>query len=236
MSTFMLSVVIPCYNEKENIPLILERFSACIGERSIEVVMVDNGSTDGSDRVFEALLPEYPFAIGVKVPINRGYGYGIVTGLKSANGQFIGWTHADMQTDPMDVSKAYDMLESEGQAEIYLKGNRKGRPFIDRFFTIGMSAFESLYLKMPLWDINAQPNIFPKRYFESLGTYPDDFSLDLFMYYNAKKKGLTIKRFDVLFLPRIHGMSKWNDETFKAKWKFIKRTLEFSKSLKRSIS
>lgn len=236
MSAFMLSIVIPCYNEKENIPLILERFSTCIDMRSIEVIMVDNGSTDGSDMVFEALLPNYPFAKGVKVPVNKGYGYGIVTGLKSANGQFIGWTHADMQTDPMDVSKAYDILKGSGQTELYLKGNRKGRPFVDRFFTMGMSAFESIYLKMPLWDINAQPNIFPKPFFESLGSYPDDFSLDLFMYYNAKKKGLTIKRFDVLFLPRIHGMSKWNDETFKSKWKFIKRTLVFSKSLKRSIS
>lgn len=46
------SVVIPCYNEKENIRLILERFSEVIEKRSdIEVILVDNGSTDGSDKI-----------------------------------------------------------------------------------------------------------------------------------------------------------------------------------------
>ncbi len=235
MDSVKLSIVVPCYNERDNIPLILERFSECIGERSIEVIMVDNGSTDGSDVIFKEHLPNYAFAKGIHIPVNKGYGHGIVTGLKSAEGTYIGWTHADLQTDPKDVSRAYDMLFIEKSEEVYLKGNRKKRPFVDRFFTVGMSLFESLYLKMPLWDINAQPNLFPKRFFDTLSDYPDDFSLDLFMYYNARKRGLTIKRFDVRFTARIHGESKWNDETFKAKWKFIKRTLLFSKTLKNNL-
>lgn len=238
MKPFKMSVVVPCYNEKDNIPLILERFSDCIGNRMIEVILVDNGSTDGSDVVFETLVPQYSFAKHTKVPVNQGYGFGIVSGLKTADGNYIGWTHADMQTDPNDVSRAYDLLmetlKNQGE-DVYIKGNRRKRPFIDQFFTIGMSLYETLYLKMPLWDINAQPNVFPSHFFKSLTTYPDDFSLDLYMYYVARKKGLRIKRFDVLFTQRMHGKSKWNDETFKSKWKFIKRTLEFSKLLKRIL-
>ncbi|HAS73459.1 MAG TPA: glycosyl transferase family 2 [Clostridiales bacterium UBA8960] len=233
-----LSVVVPCYNEKDNIPLILERFSGSIGNRLIEVILVDNGSTDGSDVVLDVLIPKYPFARRVTVPVNKGYGYGIVTGLKTATGDYIGWTHADMQTDPNDVSRAYDKiadLVNEGLKEVYIKGNRKKRPLIDQFFTLGMSLYETLYLKMPLWDINAQPNIFPRVFFESLMTCPDDFSLDLYMYYKAKKKKLPLQRIDVRFTQRIHGQSKWNDETFKSKWKFIKRTLEFSKHLKNKL-
>lgn len=230
-----LSIVVPCYNEKENISLILERFSQVIGDRRIEVLLVDNGSTDGSATVFETLVPIYPFARCVTVPVNRGYGFGIVSGLRQANGDYLGWTHADMQTDPNDVARAYDLLLAEGTRNVFLKGRRKKRPLIDRFFTVGMSVYETFYLGTPLWDINAQPNLFPKAFFESLKTFPDDFSLDLYMYYMARHKGLKIKRFDVLFTERIHGQSKWNDQTFKSKQKFIKRTLEFSKGVKHGI-
>ncbi len=230
-----LSIVVPCYNERDNIPLILERFKATIAHRQIEVILVNNGSTDGSADVLEAMLPNYPFAKCVNVPLNKGYGYGIVSGLKSAQGDYIGWTHADMQTDPADISRAYDQLNQDVEKSVYLKGNRKKRPFIDVFFTVGMSLFESIYLKMPLWDINAQPNIFPKTFFYGFDYFPDDFSLDLYMYYMAKRNGMVVKRMDVLFTERLHGTSKWNDQTFKSKWKFIKRTVAFSRQMKRSL-
>lgn len=103
-----LSIVVPCYNEEENIPPVLERFRRAIGPRDAEVLLVDNGSTDGSAGLLEKLLPDYPFARTVRVPVNQGYGYGILRGLKDAKGDFIGWTHADLQTDPADVMKAYD--------------------------------------------------------------------------------------------------------------------------------
>jgi len=235
LNAMTLSIVVPCYNEKENIPLILKRFEQVIGDRSIEVLLVDNGSTDGSAAVFEALVPKYPFAQLVTVPINKGYGYGIVSGLKQASGEFIGWTHADMQTDPNDVARAYDLLINGDDLNVFIKGRRKRRPLIDQFFTVGMSLYETLYLGTPLWDINAQPNLFPKSFFDNLKNFPDDFSLDLFMYYMARVYALKLKRFDVLFTERIHGQSKWNDQTFKAKQKFIKRTIAFSKGVKNGI-
>ena len=56
-----LSVVVPCYNEENNIPLILERFGKLIKREDIEVILVNNGSTDNSAVVLEELLPRYPF-------------------------------------------------------------------------------------------------------------------------------------------------------------------------------
>lgn len=230
-----LSIVVPCYNEEKNIPLILERFSNVIHRNDVEVVLVNNGSTDASAQVLEELLPQYSFAKTVLVEVNQGYGYGILQGLKSCNSEFIGWTHADMQTDPKDVLKALEIVEDYQKEHednnIYVKGNRKKRPFADTFFTIGMSVFETLYLKKWLYDINAQPNIFSKEFFEAWQNPPHDFSLDLYAFYLAKKKGITIKRFAVLFPERINGESKWNTG-LKSKWKFIKRTLDFSKKLK----
>jgi glycosyltransferase involved in cell wall biosynthesis len=227
------SIVIPCYNEAENIPLILRRFQEILADRDdIEVVLVNNGSTDNSRDIFDALVPKFPFARVVNVEVNQGYGYGILKGLDSAKGDFLGWTHADMQTDPNDVLKAWSIVkECKGENDLYLKGLRKGRSFMDLFFTVGMSFFETIYLRTPLWDINAQPNMFSRSFYEKWADPPHDFSLDLYAMYMAKKEKEKIIRFSVFFPKRIHGHSKWNTGLV-AKWKFIKRTIVFSRNLK----
>ena len=231
-----LSIVMPCYNEEKNIPLILDKFNKVIKRDDIEVILVNNGSTDNSDQVLSELVPKYNFARVLKVIVNQGYGFGIVSGLKEAKGEFIGYTHADLQTDPLDVLKALEIIEKQNDTKnCYIKGKRKGRPFFEQFFTIGMSIFESLYLGKFLWDINAQPNIFHKSFFEKIkDKCPKDFSLDLFLLYSAKKYNLKIIRFDVKFPPRIYGQSSWNTGLV-AKWKFIKRTIDFSIKLKREL-
>lgn len=231
-----LSVVIPCYNEAKNIPLILERLEKIgVSSDKFEFVMVNNGSTDNSEDVFEELAPNYDYVKVVNVEINKGYGYGILSGLKNASGEFLGWTHADMQTDPKDIVRAYDILKAEGfSKKLYIKGDRKGRPFWDQFFTSGMSMFESFYMNANLRDINAQPNIFHRSFFESWNNAPEDFALDLFALYMATKMKLKIIRFPVVFPERVHGESNWNTG-LKSKWKFIKRTIDFSVELKKRL-
>lgn len=230
-----LSLVIPCYNEARNIPLLLERFAGVITRADIELLLVDNGSTDGSGELFDRLLPAYPFARKVRVEVNQGYGYGILAGLKEASGDYVGWTHADMQTDPFDAIRALEEIERRGcPAGIFVKGRRWGRPLADRFFTVGMGVFESLYLGKALWDINAQPNIFHRTFFESWDRPPHDFSLDLYAYYLAMEQGLEIVRIEVVFPERLHGHSSWNTG-LAAKWKFIRRTLDFSVKLKKGL-
>ncbi|MCX7997546.1 MAG: glycosyltransferase family 2 protein [Leptospiraceae bacterium] len=230
-----LLVTIPCYNEEKNIPLILERFAKVLNRKDVGLLLVNNGSKDNSETILKELIPKYEFAFTTKVEVNQGYGFGILHGLRNSNSEFLGWTHADMQTDPYDIIRALEILEaSKDPQNTYVKGRRRGRPFFDEFFTIGMGIFESIYLQAPLWDINAQPNIFHRSFFESWENPPHDFSLDLYALYMAKKKGLEIKRFDVRFPPRIHGESSWNTG-LKAKWKFIKRTIDFSLELKKRL-
>ncbi|MDA8100690.1 MAG: glycosyltransferase family 2 protein [Nitrospiraceae bacterium] len=231
-----LSLVIPCYDEAKNIPLILERLKAAITRPDVEAILVNNGSRDGSQKVLDELLPGYPFARTVLVPVNRGYGYGIRQGLAAARGEYAGWTHADLQTDPSDALRALEIIERRGNpGAILVKGSRRGRPLFDQVFTVGMSLFETLYLGQRLWDINAQPNLFPRRFLESWTNPPDDFSLDLYALYLARKRGFEIVRFPVRFPPRIHGASSWNTG-LRSKWKFIKRTLDFSVRLKKGLS
>lgn len=228
------SLVIPCYNEAANLPLLLERCKDVAARPDVEVILVDNGSTDDSPQVLQTLLPQYPGCRSIRVEINQGYGFGIISGLKAASGSVLGWTHADLQTDPHDALRGFALFEKHGET-IFVKGKRYGRPFMDVVFTIGMSFFETLLLSKPMWDINAQPTLFSRAFFDSWRSAPDDFSLDLFAYYQAQKQGMKIYRFPVKFGERAHGVSHWN-VNWAAKRKFIRRTVDFSLQLKKNIA
>ncbi|MES2887699.1 MAG: glycosyltransferase family 2 protein [Pseudomonadota bacterium] len=229
-----LSLIIPCYNEAANLPLLLERCKALAARPDIEVVLVDNGSTDSTPAVLLNSLPHCPGCRSVRVETNQGYGFGIVAGLKAARGTIVAWTHADLQTDPQDVLQGLRLFDKHGDG-IFVKGRRHGRPLMDVVFTVGMSVFETLLLAQPLWDINAQPTMFSKRFFDTWVTPPDDFSLDLYAYYQARISGLKVHRFPVLFGKRAHGVSHWN-VNWAAKRKFIRRTVDFSLQLKKKIA
>jgi glycosyltransferase involved in cell wall biosynthesis len=227
------SLVIPCYNEAANLPLLLERCRKLAEQPGIEVVLVDNGSTDESPIVLRNLLPSYPGCRSVRVEKNQGYGFGVLAGLKAATGDILGWTHADMQTDPVDALRGLKIFEKHG-LDIFVKGNRHGRPIGDVAFTVGMSFFETLLLGKPMWDINAQPTLFSRTFFETWREPPHDFSLDLYAYYQAKRAGLPVHRFPVRFGERAHGVSHWN-VNWEAKRKFIRRTAAFSLQLKKTM-
>lgn len=229
-----LSLVIPCYNEAGCLPMLLERCKRLTSRPGVEVVLVDNGSSDASSEVLRELLPHYPGCRSVRVEKNRGYGFGILFGLAAARGKILGWTHADMQTDPQDALRGLGLFERCGD-NIFVKGRRYGRPLADTAFTVGMGVFETVLLACPLWDINAQPTMFSRDFLNSWrGKAPNDFSLDLYAYYNAKKAGLGVHRIPVRCNDRAHGVSHWN-VSWAAKRAFIRRTVEFSVQLKRSI-
>jgi glycosyltransferase involved in cell wall biosynthesis len=226
------SLVIPCYNEAKNLPLLLRRISAVTAHECNEVILVDNGSTDGTDLILQELLPQYPGCRSVRVENNQGYGFGILAGLKAARGEILGWTHADLQTDPQDALVAVQLFEKYGKKS-FIKGRRFGRPLADVVFTMGMSVFESILLRKLFWDINAQPVIFSRDFFVSWqDDAPFDFSLDLYCYYQARSQKLLIKRFPVKFGERAHGVSHWNIN-WASKLKFIRRTVGFSLELLR---
>jgi len=236
MSKPDLSIVVPCYNEAENIPDLISRFSHAIGNHNIELVIVNNGSSDSSADLLANAQQQHDFITLVDIAKNQGYGFGILAGLRQAKADILGWTHADLQTDPQDVIKAFTLIQEQADKEdCYIKGDRKGRPLFDQIFTMGMSLFESLYLSTRLWDINAQPNIFHRSFFDKWQRQaPNDFSIDLFVLYTAKREKLRTIRFDVVFPERIHGSSSWNT-SIAGKWKFIKRTVDFSLELKKGL-
>jgi glycosyltransferase involved in cell wall biosynthesis len=240
MAKIKLSIIVPCYNEEKNIPLILDRFEETLRKnnlsKDVEVILVDNNSKDKSAQVLKKELSKkkYSFARTIFQPI-PGYGAALQKGLYSAKGEYLCWTHGDIQTPPKDTITAYKIiLEQKDPKKCLVKGNRHGRPIFDQFFTIGMSFFETLIFRKKLWDINAQPNVFHHTLLKKLKNPPTDFSFDLYVYYVALKNKYVIIRFPVFFGQRIHGVSAWNTG-LSAKWKFIKRTLSFSFKLKKQM-
>ena len=227
------SLVIPCYNEGENIPLLINRLKRVFKDKDNEVILVNNGSTDQTQEIIEKQIKGVENFKVLKIFKNIGYGHGILKGLEIARGEILGWTHADLQTDPNDALKALDFFDSV-KKPLFIKGLRKGRSIYDSFFTFFMSLFEMILLGKYMKDINAQPTIFSKSLLESWSNPPIDFSLDLYAYFTAINGKYEIKRFPVNFPKRIYGLSKWNF-SFKSKYKFIIRTIQFSLLLKKKL-
>ena len=231
-----LSIIIPCYNESKNLPLLISRCEEVANKgKNIEIIIVDNGSNDDTSLVLDELTSNLTFITRVRIEMNQGYGHGILVGLAAATGEILSWTHADMQTDLGDALKGLDFFNGESNSEeLFVKGRREGRPLTDVFFTMGMSIFETLLLRKSMWDINAQPTMFHRNFFLTWSIPPKDFSLDLYAYYMAKKSRLRVKRFPVVFSERAHGVSNWNVSLI-SKFHFIKRTLLYSFDLQKRI-
>ena len=226
-------IVIPCFNELDGLLNLIDECLEVVesSNSSLGFILVNNGSKDGSEQIFNEVIGKYPNIEIVNLSVNQGYGGGILAGLELSNAQIIGWTHADLQTPLTDCLEAAKMIDADTS---FVKGLRKGRPMSDRIFSRGMGVFESVLFGSRLEEVNAQPTLFTKNFFERWENPPTDFSLDLYALVMAVKNGLGIRRINVEFLPRQFGQSNWNIG-IKSRIRFIKRTIKYSLELRRSV-
>ena len=205
-----ISVVIICYNEKKNLKSLIFQSKKLIKKyKNIEVIFVNNGSSDGSNKVFDKMFGSKMLKL-VSIKKNKCYGHGIICGLKKAKGDIIGWTHGD---DLNFFYKFQIILNKKlKKNNFFLKGYRTGkRPLLDTFFSYGFNITSSIILRKNLWEITAWPTLFSKKLFTKYKKIlPNDFSLDLFLYYLAKNNRYLIKRVNFPYKDRKHGVSKWN--------------------------
>lgn len=241
MQSNTLSIVVPCYNEEKNIPIIFSSFSKLTENVDAEIIFVENGSSDNSEKVFNSLISQ---SSNKKIKIlkvikNEGYGNGILKGLEIAEGDIVAWTHADLQTDPKDVLIALQSyLEHKAKApqnEIFIKGTRKKRRIAEAFFSWTMGIISSAILGSRITEVNAQPKLFSRSFYEKSirGNAPKDFSLDLFTLYMAKKS-CSIYEIPVFFNKRIYGEAKGGG-SFRTRIKLIERTLKYIFELRKTI-
>lgn len=230
-----LSLIIPCYNEEENLQSIFEKLKEIISKnKGIEIILVNNGSTDNSLKIMNSLIQESlrNNIILVNVENNIGYGHGILSGLKVATANILSWTHADMQTDPKDILKAFHIFKTEHKCIV--KGRRKNRNIVDFFFTLSMQIMVFIILKVYITDINAQPKLFSREFYNKylINKSPNDFSLDLYLLLIAKKNNFRILDFPVIFADRTKGVAKGGG-SMKTKLKLILRTLKYIWNIRR---
>ena len=226
-----LSIILPCYNEALSLKKIVDK-SLKIIANDVEIIFVDNGSTDNTYEILSQMRLPKNFKI-VRVIKNIGYGNGILKGLAHSSGEIIAWTHADLQTDISDVIFGYDMYKEELlNKTCMVKGERKKRNLFDFIFTFLMGVYCSIFFKKWFYDINAQPKIFHRSFLKKFNNPPLDFSLDLFLIHYFKFENLNVKTFPVFFSEREYGLAKGGG-TLKGKIKLISRTLSYIHELKR---
>jgi len=122
----MISIVIPTYNEKENIKkLIPEIFSVLKkSKEKSEVIIVDDNSPDGTAQAAEALTKKYPVKV-IKRPGKLGLSSAVLDGFKLAKGNILGVMDADLSVS----GETSIMIERDGKIEITKIGT-----FVDKFF------------------------------------------------------------------------------------------------------
>ena len=208
------SLVIPCYNEAGNIPILVKKYRKLLQNKDNELILINNGSNDNTEKVLSK-LKKFKNIKSYKIKKNIGFGYGLRKGLSKAKNNHIIYSHADPEVNPNDIFKAIKILlkkENNFKKKIFIKGNRVNKlknnwSFGDIFFSIGLTIFSILLFRKYLFDINRKKVLFSKKLLSEVSFYPNDFSIDLAIYLTAKKKGYKIIRFPVNFnkKARIYG-------------------------------
>jgi dolichol-phosphate mannosyltransferase len=115
-----VALVIPVYNERDNLPLLIDEIARAVGTagRSYEIVAVDDGSTDGSLEVLEGLRRDHPELRIVAFAEHAGQTAALAAGFRAARGRAIVTLDADLQNDPADVPALLAELERSHAAAV----------------------------------------------------------------------------------------------------------------------
>ncbi len=215
-----LSLAIPLYNEQDNVENVVTNLVAALEAAHVdyELVLVNNGSEDRTGEIIERLARENHRLVPVHIPVNQGYGWGIITGLKHCRGRYLGYAWGDNQVRAEDVVKIFDRLR-QGDVDMVkaLRIERHDglqRLIITRVYNTVFPFFFPVYSK----DVNGCPKIFTREAYEAIAPKSRDWFLDAEIMIKAHKLGLRVAEIPVIFYPRSSGKSK-------VRWKTV---LEFA--------
>jgi glycosyltransferase involved in cell wall biosynthesis len=107
------SLVVPAYNEQENIPTLLQRVSASLQQigKPFEVIIVDDGSSDSTPQLLAEGMKTYPWLRVLRMKKNGGQSAAFEAGFAAAKGEIIGTIDADLQNDPEELPRLLPMLD-----------------------------------------------------------------------------------------------------------------------------
>jgi glycosyltransferase involved in cell wall biosynthesis len=214
-----LSLVLPCYNEADVIRNTTSRLIKAFRDNDVnlELVLVDNGSQDETGEIIDHMIAEGNPIIKETVKVNQGYGNGILHGLKSCKGKFVGFMVADGQVDAHDVYKIYDIANS-AKSPYLVKVRRRFR--MDGLIRKVVSIIYNmvtviLFGGLGSIDINGNPKIFPRQYLEQMQLQSKDWFLDAEVMIKAKQLKLNVYEMNVFAQMREGGKSNVKPSTIR---------------------
>ncbi len=157
-----LSLVIPFYNEEKNVRGVVSGLVSSFEAMSTdyELILVNNGSADGSPRILEDLAEERPNKIKVvHVPVNQGYGWGIISGLRQASGEFVGYMCGDGQIKPADVARAFNGMRNGDGDLVKVKRIARRDGFIRKILSTGYNWLFLVVFNVKTLDVNGSPKV-----------------------------------------------------------------------------
>jgi dolichyl-phosphate beta-glucosyltransferase len=197
-----LSVVIPAYNEQSRLPATLDRvqeFLSAIGT-SYEIVLVDDGSRDGTLDVMKAAAAGRSNVLVVALAENRGKGRAVAVGVAATSGGLVLFSDADLSTPIEELKSLESALDGGADVAIASRGLRGSeiviaqpglRVLMGKVFNL---LVQGLLLVPGVWDTQCGFKLFRgdlgRRLFAELET--DGFAFDVEVLHRARRQGLRV--------------------------------------------
>ncbi|MBN2097422.1 MAG: glycosyltransferase family 2 protein [Candidatus Omnitrophica bacterium] len=202
-----VSIIIPVYNEEQNLPLLLSGITSAINSlgRPFEIIAVDDASRDNSLAVLKELSAQYPQLRIVRFIKNSGQSAAFAAGFKLAQGEFVVTLDADLQYDPRDIAR---LLEKLTKYDVVC-GWRKNRsdPWLKLISTKIANGVRNKISGENIKDTGCSLKAFKKSFLAELKMYK---GMHRFLPTLLKMQGASVTEIEVKHFPRRFGRSKYN--------------------------
>ncbi|MEM1417671.1 MAG: glycosyltransferase family 2 protein [Myxococcota bacterium] len=175
-----LSVVIPCYDEAGTVATVVDRVRTVdLGDVELEIVLVDDGSTDGTGEVLRELEARYPEVRAFAQPENRGKGAALARGFAEATGDFLLVQDGDLEYSPADYPKLLEPL-LRGEADVVYGSRYLDRPWEKarawhRAGNQALTGYSNLLSRLRLTDLHTCYKLFKREVFDQVALEEERF-------------------------------------------------------------
>lgn len=211
-----LSIIIPIYNEKDTILELLNRIKKVGLKKEYEILMIDDGSTDGTREILEKIKNENNYKVLFKEK-NSGKGESLKLGFKKAVGQYVIVQDADLEYDPKDYLKLLEEISKHKKTVVYgsrFMGEYKDMSSLHYFGNQLLTFITNLLYGVKLTDMETCYKLFPRELIQSLKLRASRFEFEPEVTAKILKKGYKIVEVPISYAGRSHSEGKkitWKD-------------------------
>lgn len=200
-----LSLCMPCFNEAEVIEEILHGALAVLPEfvSEFEIVIVDDGSTDGTADIVERIAEENDAVRLVRHAVNRGYGAAVSSGLRAADGEWICFTDGDGQFNLLDLPQL--LVEAQSWDVVIGYRHQRADNQLRRFNAHSWKWLVRALVGLRVRDLDCAFKLFPRRVMERLQLTADGACISAEILTQCFRGGVTVCEVPVNHFPRAAG-------------------------------